>query len=156
MQFVQLKAYMVPRSTAVLMPTCVRCCDCCLSIRPEYPLEIHQQAYSLRAGYTPDPKFADEFDMSLKVLIAKEENGELRAYFNPLAHAFSGSCFGYRISQSFLALTATEYGALLKQQPEQIGKTPVSVPFKSPGELDKYILVDMADLAYQQVAGMRD
>ncbi|CAE7307420.1 unnamed protein product [Symbiodinium sp. CCMP2592] len=154
-RFVQLTAYMLPRSTVVLMPTCFRCCDCCLSIRPEYPLETHQTAYTLRAGYAPDPKFADEFDMSLKVLIAKEENGELRAFFNPLAHVFTASCFGYRISQSFLALTASEYGALLKRQPEQIGKDPVSVPFKSPGETSKYILMDMADLRHEQIAGLR-
>lgn len=155
MQFVQLTAYMKPKSTFVLMPTCVRCCDCCLSIRPEYALEVHQAAYSLRSGYTADPKFAEEFDMSLKVLIAKEENGELRPFFNPLAHVFTGSAFGYRISQRFLALTAAEYGVLLKRTPEQIGKIPVSVPFKSPADRSKYILIDMGDLNYEQVAGLR-
>ncbi|CAE7728191.1 unnamed protein product [Symbiodinium sp. CCMP2592] len=122
---------------------------------PEYYLEVHQAAYHAKAGFVSDPTFYIEFDESLKVLKVKAANGQLRPYFNPLAHVFTGASFGYRISQTYLCLTVEEYGKLLKHQPEHIQRSPVSLPFKSPNDLSKYVLIDMAELKHSQIAGYR-
>ena len=155
MAFIDVKYYKKPMSPTVLQPTCVTCCDCCFGIRPEYYLEVHQAAYLAKAGFVSDPTFHIEFDESLKVIKVKAAHGQLRPYFNPLAHVFTGSAFGYRISQAYLCLTVEEYGSLLKHQPEHIHKVPVSLPFKGPNELSKYVLIDMAELKHSQIAGYR-
>ena len=112
MAFIDVKYYQKPMSPIVVQPTCVTCCDCCFSIRPECYLEVHQAAYLAKKGFVSDPGFHFEFDESLKVIKVKAANGQLRPYFNPLAHVFTGSSFGYRISRTYLCLTVEEYGSL--------------------------------------------
>ena len=155
MAFIDVKYYQKPMSPIVVQPTCVTCCDCCFSIRPECYLEVHQAAYLAKNGFVSDPGFHFEFDESLKVIKVKAANGQLRPYFNPLAHVFTGSSFGYRISRTYLCLTVEEYGSLLKHQPEHIQRVPVSLPFEGPNELSKYVLTDMSELKRSQIAGYR-
>ncbi|CAE7858702.1 unnamed protein product [Symbiodinium microadriaticum] len=130
--------------TVILQPTCLKCLDVALSLRPEHTAALHLlQQFFLEGPGAADPTFKQEFTIGLKLV-----DQVRRPQFNPSSNVSTSNVYGCRFVQTFGVLTKAEYSKLTGKDPGQISKVlnPVSWAWTNPSTAATYYLIDLTDL----------